>query len=298
MKWEKLGQIFAPAQKYPWMVSHAANPFVEHQSGDRFRIYFTCRDAHNRSSIAWADADLGQRKILDVAEEPLLTPGEPGAFDDSGTALAWIASIGGEKVFYYLGWDLSITVPWRNSIGLAVLDPHTGKLVRHSRAPILDRHDCDPFSISYPCVLPNGNGFEAWYGSNLQWGAKPETMNHVIKYATSSDGILWERHGEIAISLIGSEYALSKPCVIRDPDLYRMWYSHRGESYRLGYAESHDGRSWTRKDAEVGVAPSPSGWDSEMICYAHVFDHGGERMMVYNGNGYGLTGFGLARLVK
>jgi hypothetical protein len=31
-----------------------------------------------------------------------------------------------------------------------------------------------------------------------------------------------------------------------------------------------------------------------MLCYPCVFDHFGTRYMLYNGNGYGATGFGLA----
>jgi hypothetical protein len=31
-----------------------------------------------------------------------------------------------------------------------------------------------------------------------------------------------------------------------------------------------------------------------MICYPFVFDHAGSRFMLYNGNGYGKTGFGIA----
>jgi hypothetical protein len=73
-----------------------------------------------------------------------------------------------------------------------------------------------------------------------------------------------------------------------------MWYSYRGESYRTGYAESQDGINWQRKDEEAGIDVSPSGWDSEMIAYAHVFNHRGKRYMLYNGNGYGKTGIGLA----
>ncbi|MDR0233611.1 MAG: hypothetical protein LBI31_02235 [Zoogloeaceae bacterium] len=34
----------------------------------------------------------------------------------------------------------------------------------------------------------------------------------------------------------------------------------------------------------------------EMIEYSIVFDHGRQRYMLYNGNGYGKTGFGLAVL--
>jgi hypothetical protein len=45
---------------------------------------------------------------------------------------------------------------------------------------------------------------------------------------------------------------------------------------------------------ESGISVSESGWDSEMIEYPFVFDHNGARYMLYNGNGYGKTGFGLA----
>jgi hypothetical protein len=45
-----------------------------------------------------------------------------------------------------------------------------------------------------------------------------------------------------------------------------------------------------------GLAVSQSGWDSESVAYPFVFDHAGRRYMLYNGNGYGLTGFGIAEL--
>ena len=75
-----------------------------------------------------------------------------------------------------------------------------------------------------------------------------------------------------------------------------MWYSYRGQSYRLGYAESANGLNWQRKDGQVGIDVSDAGWDSEMIEYAHVFAHKGEQYMLYNGDGYGKTGVGLAIL--
>ena len=37
-------------------------------------------------------------------------------------------------------------------------------------------------------------------------------------------------------------------------------------------------------------------WESDSITYPAVFDHGGQRYMLYNGNGYGRTGFGIAIL--
>jgi hypothetical protein len=73
-----------------------------------------------------------------------------------------------------------------------------------------------------------------------------------------------------------------------------MWYSYRGDRYRLGYAEPADGLHWQRKDEEVGMGVSESGWDSEMVEYPYVFDHRGKRFMLYNGNGYGTNGIGPA----
>ena len=125
---------------------------------------------------------------------------------------------------------------------------------------------------------------------------KPEHRYH-IKYAESLDGLNWKRNALVAIDFSNEqEYAISRPTVIEDTDRWRMWYSFRGQSYRIGYAESADGRQWKRLDYLVGIDVSVTGWDSEMIEYPFVFDHAGQRYMLYNGNGYGKTGFGLAIL--
>ena len=80
-----------------------------------------------------------------------------------------------------------------------------------------------------------------------------------------------------------------------DGDLYRMWFCARGKAYRIYCAESADGISWDRR-AEPDIGVSDSGWDSEMVEYPFVFDHKSDRYMLYAGNDFGRTGFGLARL--
>ena len=81
-----------------------------------------------------------------------------------------------------------------------------------------------------------------------------------------------------------------------------MWYSYRGQwdikTYQIGYAKSKDGIIWVRKEDQMKhFDVSTEGWDSDMICYPFVFDHKGKRYMLYNGNDYGRTGFGIAELV-
>lgn len=297
MRWRKLGRIFCPDGLRPWMRSHASNPVAEPIQDELFRIYFSTRDEQNRSSVGWVEIDLRRPlDVLRVAEEPVLGPGRIGTFDDSGVSIACIVPRDGLRHLYYVGWNLGVTVPWRNSIGLA-LGGEDGTFARFSEAPVVDRGPHDPFSLSYPWVLLEDGRWRMWYGSNLDWGPSAADMAHVIKYAESADGITWRRQGHVAIPLAAEgEYALARPCVRREDGRYRMWYSHRGPAYRIGYAESPDGLTWTRRDAHAGIGPSPSGWDSETVCYPCVFDHGGDRFLLYNGNAYGRTGFGLARL--
>jgi hypothetical protein len=38
-------------------------------------------------------------------------------------------------------------------------------------------------------------------------------------------------------------------------------------------------------------------WESEMQAYPHVFDWNDSRMMLYNGNGFGQSGIGLAKMM-
>jgi hypothetical protein len=279
------------------MVSHAATCAALRIDTHRHRIFFSTRDARNRSSIGWIEIDLRRPlEILAISEEPVLSPGAAGAFDDSGVSLGCIAIDGATTWLYYVGWNLGVTVPWRNSIGLAA--SHDGlHFEKVSPAPILDRSRVDPYSLSYPFVLPGSDTWRMWYGSNLRWGAEERDMEHVLKYAAGLDAQRWAPAGTICIGIEHpTEYAFSRPCVVRDGPLWRMWYSFRGDAYRIGYAESSDGVAWTRRDALAGIAPSEEGWDANSVEYPWVFDHDGSRYLLYNGNRYGATGFGLAVL--
>jgi hypothetical protein len=155
----------------------------------------------------------------------------------------------------------------------------------------------DPFTVSYPFVINEGDRWRMWYGSNLKWGNRQQDMDHVLKYAESDDGINWNATGDISVSFVyAGEYAMSKPSVVKEDGIYKMWYSYRGDAYRIGYAESLDGIHFDRRDKLAGIDISRSGWDSESVEYPNVFDHGAQRYMLYNGNRYGLTGIGLAAL--
>ena len=297
-RWRKLGRIFVPDGSKPWMSAYAANPVAEHVNGDRFRIYFSSRDAHNRSSIAFVEIALSDpATILCEAETPVLGPGEAATFDDAGVSIGCLLRVGSVRYLYYMGWHLDTTVPWRNTIGLAIEDEPNGTFRRASTLPVVPLSRTDPHTLSYPWVRHESGTFRMWYGSSTEWGPRKTHMRHVIKYAESGDGIVWNPRDLVAIDAEEpGEYAICRPCVLADADRYRMWYCSRGPAYRIRYAESVDGIVWIRRIDWGGLTVSVEGWDSEMIEYPYVFDHGGRRYLLYAGNGYGRTGFGLAIL--
>lgn len=304
MTWQKIGLLFNSDKHHEWMWTHAANPvpYVLDEEKEIVRVFFTCRTETSSSHIAYVDVDfLNDYKVLHISDKPVLAPGQIGTFDDSGTAMGYVIEKDAELYLFYLGWNLKVTVPWLNTIGLAKATSINGEFKKYSMAPLMDRSHEDPFSISYPSVLFDEGKYKMWYGSNLAWGKDQSEMQHVIKYAESNDLINWTRTNQIHIPLIHkNEYALSKPWVIKTDGVFKMWYSYRGnndiQTYRIGYAESVDGKKWMRKDSSVGIDISESGWDSEMICYPSVFKLNTKTYMLYNGNGYGKSGFGLAIL--
>ena len=298
MPWKKLGLVFCPENNAPWMVSHAVNPIAEQIQDDQYRIYFSSRDIKNRSSIGFVEIDINSpNKILRVSENPVVSPGELGSHDYDGVSIACIVSAEDKKYLYYLGWCLCQSVPWSNTIGLAISLENTD-YTKYSQAPLLGRDAVDPISTSYPWVIYEDGKWKMWYGTHLKWNdlTKIDLFDHVIKYAESDDGIHWNKSNHIAINIdkVNGEYAISKPCVLKEDGIWKMWYSYRGVKYKIGYAESTNGIDWVRKDELVGITISQEGWDSESIEYPFVFKHKDKKYMLYNGNDYGKTGFGIA----
>ena len=298
MSWKRLGVVYVPDGSQPWAHSHAALPTPVHVAGDIFRFFHSSRDADKRSHVGWADVELSENpRLIEVAREPVLSPGCDGTFDDSGVGVGCITETDAGFALYYMGWNLGVRSPWRNAIGVAHAPTLHAAFERLSPGPILDRSPEDPYTLSYPCVLRFGpEDWRMWYGSNLAPAVGNTDMRHAIKLARSRDGVHWQRDGATVVGFADqSEYAIARPGVVKVGEKLLMWFACRGENYRLGAASSSDGVEWTRLDAVMGLGPSGDGWDSEMTCYPAPFWHRKQLWLAYNGNGYGATGFGLAR---
>jgi len=300
---EKLGLVCKPTGS-AWSQSHCLGPFVQQLSESLYRIHFACRDAKNRSRGGWAEFEASDRELslLRFAPGPSIDIGRLGAFDDAGVVPGCLVSHEDRLLMYYTGWTLGGTVPFQFFVGLAFSADGGETFQRMSEAPVLGRNKHDPFLAGAPWVLKEGNLFRMWYASATEWipdpdGAPKPIHYYTIKHAVSEDGINWQTNDHLCLPYLDGEHALARPVVVRHNGGYRMIYSARrlGETYRIHTATSVDGINWQRTTEEL-VDVSPSGWDSEMVCYGNFLKHRDTTFLLYNGNAYGRDGFGAARL--
>lgn len=300
--WRKLGRLYVPKGdgRHSKLLTHAANPLPVHLDGDVYRVFFSGRDIINRSSVGAVDIDLQKLSVIKEYQFPFFVHGPVGTFFADGVSIGNCYEVDGTRFLLFMGWQNPVNKHWRGDIGrLIVTSEFTLEL--ESSDPFMGSDKIDPISLSYPWVQPRAStGYDMWYGSTRSWDAGNGEMLHVINHAFSHDGHDWHRTGSCVPFELGVAQAFSRPTVVGNPiSGYEMWFSYRcgtGKKYRIGYAESENGITWRLANDKAGITVSDSGWDSEMIEYPFVFDHKGMRYMLYNGNDYGKTGFGLAVL--
>jgi hypothetical protein len=308
MRWIKKGLIFNVHDNYDWMAHHAAVPIADKVDDNILRIYFGPRDREGRTTTTFIEVEAANpANVLYVHDRPVLGLGRRGAFDDSGAMPSCIVNHEGKKYLFYIGWTPRVTVPYHVAIGLAVSEDGGRTFQRIGEGPILDRNAAEPYFCTVPFVLIDEGKWKLWYASGDGWTViddHPEPLYH-IAYAESTDGLNWNRNDSARLNQILDREADARPFVLKRDGGYQMWFCYRGsvsyrtdsaQSYRLGYAESLDGIEWTRRDAEVGIDRSDEGWDSQMMAYPYVYEHRGRTYLLYNGNGFGETGFGYAVL--
>lgn len=308
MKWVKKGLIFNTDNNYQWMQTHAQIPVICKLNDTVSRIYFSTRDIQGRALPTYIEVDKNDlSKILYVHDRPLLNFGEIGTFDDNGIMVSSIVDSGDKVLMYYIGWNPQVTVSYRLSIGLAISYDGGVTFKKISNGPLLDRSLKEPYFNTAPCVIYDINKWKMWYVSCTGWkviNGRTEPV-YLVRYAESEDGISWNKIDKPCLDYAFDGEALGRPWVIKKDNLYEMWYSQRGsmdyrngsgQHYTIKYAVSKNGLDWERKDGVGGICVSNEGWDSEMIEYCCVYYENNSKIMLYNGNGFGKSGFGYAVL--
>lgn len=313
MKWNKLGKVFDP-DAHPNLGAGFAQSPQALVHPDFVRIYYSTRQRDPAgkylSHVAFVDMDRTLQKPIGSSQGTVVELGGPGCFDEHGIFPINVVRVDGLVYGYTTGWNRRISVPVDASIGLVISHDGGQTFEKYGAGPILTSSLHEPFLVGDAFVSVFNGVFHMWYIFGTRWTQDPvagqEERVYKIAHATSDDGISWRKEGrQIVADRLNADECQALPTVICLDGIYHMWFcfrqatdfrSNRSRGYRIGYATSSDLLHWQRNDQNVGIECSDTGWDSDMLCYPHVFRCDDRVYMLYNGNEFGRRGFGVAEL--
>lgn len=316
MRWQKLGKIFNPSE---CKLADGYSVFAKSPQAlvfdDFVRIYFCAqKKTQNGKYVScphFADFDKNLRSLQRVSPHPAIELGGLGHFDEHGIFPMNVLRHEGRILAYTTGWSRRTSVSIEMEIGFAEsFDGGATFSKLGMGGPIMSPKPNEPCLIGDGFVRFSDGLFHMWYIFGQKWRrgldcSEPDRY-YRIAYACSRDGLNWERDGRYIIDAKSENECQALPTIFALGGKYHMYFcyrdafdfrSNREKSYRLGYAYSVDGTSWTRDDEAAGIDVTPDSWDSDMMCYPHVFECEGNHFLLYNGNEFGRHGFGAAVLV-
>lgn len=273
-----------------------------------------------------------------VATQEMLGPGPAGSLRDRGVGFPYVLPRSdGPWLMYYSTWggDWTIRQELMNRLGVAVSHDEglTWQVAAEDILPSGVPGSFDAGAIPSGVVLRSSpDEYLMWYTAAekyVRFGDVNQGILH-IGAARSRDGLDWQKADEPALRAREAaadpyEACLARPAVIEIDGVYHMWLGvydmapgnrpndaepveesvapagidrTGAGSYRLEYARSTDGVTWTRYADQPVLPLTQGGFDSTSQTYGSVVDMGEEIWLFYTGDGLGVTGIGLATLDK
>lgn len=273
-------------------MTHLALPMlVQHPESNSPLCFATARDEVGRSQPVVAHVEVDGEGTLQLAGEWKLVagPGKLGHFDEAGLSLSGIVPSEGGFECLTFGWRLRAGGGWFNEIGHLTLNT-TGAVVMRSLAPSIARTAADPISMAYPVEGEGGTILYCAPRSLDPASGRPADFVVMRKGPHGREMVLLPEHSKNS-----GIFALTRPW----PDLQRpglgMWLCAKGENYKIYYvsldAEDERGTKAIFKEDLTALND-----ENEMgsLCYPSVTTLGDREYLLYNGAGYGRTGFGVA----
>jgi predicted GH43/DUF377 family glycosyl hydrolase len=294
----KLVGIATSSDETSWNL-HSSNPIVSNapsgtfgaydicdvaviQDGPVFKMFFTGRKTNSvKYKIGYGESFDGFTWDLSTAIH--LDLGWSGTFDEIELNSP-CAIMGNEGVIhvYYEGNDAT-----DYEIGLATLKPWL-VMPNTPNDKILGKgSEYDATHLMDPCVIqPPGGSYLMYYG--CYGGA---SYPYAIAKASSTvpdHTSTWNKFSSNPVlnrSASGwDDDRLSSPCVIFDLGVYKMWYAgYDGSVWKIGYATSTGGNTWTKYGSNPVLSGTSSTWDADGVTDPWVLKVGNTYHMWYVG---------------
>jgi hypothetical protein len=309
MIWKKQGLICNhKTLNLSWYKKNILVPLPYLKEKTRLRIFAGFCDNKNISRIGYIDVDpKNPKRILNYSKKPIVDIGKSGKFDDSGVVPGSIFKWGKKLYLFYSGYQRCTSVPYMIFSGCAESKDNGDTFKKISfDVPLLDRVSGEVNFRCAPSVFKHKKIFRMLYtaDNSKTWKKfnKKKIPNYSLRIIESRSLTKWpQRKGDVAINHFRKdEHGLARASIWNDKGIYKIIYSIRtfSKKYRLGYAESINGKYFFRKDNKIGISVSKKGWDREMIAFADQIKIKDTTTLFYCGNNYGQGGMGYAVLEK
>ncbi len=211
-------------------------------------------------------------KWLKYSNNPILKIGSNSSWDNKGVEKPCVIYNNTGYMMWYTGVDLGDK--WE--IGLAMSSDGLS-WIKYGGNPVLTTGSgsvWDNSRVGRPTVLFDGKIYKMWYQGMSTSGVVK------IGYATSSDGINWNKYANNPILNIGSsgswdDARVKAPNILYDDNVYKMWYTGDSSTniHKIGYATSYDGINWTKfANNPILTGPTNPSTGVENLYVMHFYD--------------------------
>jgi len=218
---------------------------------------------------------------------PVLDAGSPGSWDSYGVGLPSVLLKDGSYKMWY-----SATGPPDADYSIGLAESTDGVYwTRSPHNPVLTLGASGAWDSGYviaPQVIYHDGIYKMWYRATPDSGS---SFAANIGYATSNNGVDWVKYAGNPVLTVASPGAwdgenIWSVYIIVEGAAYKMWYSGGdGTNFRIGYATSPDGVTWTKYSGNPVMDVSPVGsWDSSFIYYPNIVFNGSAYEMWYSGS--------------
>jgi pimeloyl-ACP methyl ester carboxylesterase len=272
--WQKSSQSIIDIVTSPVWEMDVGHPSVIHDS-NFYKIWYSSMSSRwysgeDRFRIRYGTS----LNETDWTEDNWVLYGTPGAWDSGGQSrgIFVIKTSEGSYHLWYTGMDSF----WNLRIGYATSPDGINWTKQNGGQPvIIPTEPWELSNVSYPNIIYEDGLYQMWYGAGV--GDMPTQ----IVYATSTDGVHWDKPADknpvFGLGSGGSwdDVGLASPFVLKQGNNYKMWYSgFDGSRWRIGYAENITspsplqslvllpglGASWNHQKMLMGLDQPQSAW--------------------------------------
>ena len=240
-----------------WEIDLGQPIVIFDETENNYKMWFTSTGKGTTSDIWRIGSATSPDGLVWLRDPGFVIMGTPGEWDSRGTAAPSVLKIDGIDGIYKM-WYGGLKNGGIPQLGYAT--SQYGKVwEKYSENPIMAPSASEPAVVGDPHVIKELDNYTMFYHAYQP----PSTMN----MATSLDGINWVRSSSnpiFSLSTSGSfdNSQIAAPSVIKQNNIYRMWYSATGIGspyWRIGYASTEEAAPPTPTPTQTPTStPTPT----------------------------------------